>query len=97
MSVAEIIELVILGLLVLAGILAIVVAIIRGDMKKFIEEKMVEAEELYKDLPQPEKSKQKLTYVLQAVKEKYKLMELFINAKKFIEHIIDLSKQINAK
>lgn len=91
MSITEILLLVALGCVIVAGIVAIVVAIVRGDMKKFIEAKMVEAEQLDLD------GAKKLQYVLEAVKEKYKLMELFLNVKKFIEKIIALSKQINYK
>lgn len=90
MNIETIIVLVILGIAVLSGIISIVVAVIRGDMKKFIEEKMIEAEAM-------QGSVEKLTYVLNAVKQKYKIVELVLNVKKFIEHIIDLSKQINAK
>ena len=90
MNIETIIVLVILGIAVLSGIISIVVAIIRGDMKKFIEEKMIEAEKM-------QGSVEKLTYVLNAVKQKYKIVELVLNVKKFIEHIIDLSKQINSK
>ena len=90
MNIETIIVLVILGIAVLSGIISIVVAIIRGDMKKFIEEKMIEAEAM-------QGSVEKLTYVLNAVKQKYKIVELVLNVKKFIEHIIDLSKQINSK
>lgn len=91
MSIQEIIYLVLLGVAVVSGIVAIVVAIVRGDMKKFIEEKMVEAEK--QDLD----GAKKLEYVLNAVKEKYKILELLINAKKLVEHIIALTKQINYK
>jgi len=91
MNVETIITLVFLGIAVFSGIIGLVVALVRGDMKKFIEEKMCEAEKL--ELT----GKEKLTYVIEAVKEKYKLAELFLNIKKFIEHIIDLSKKINAK
>ncbi len=90
MNIETIIVLVLLGIAVLSGIISIVVAIIRGDMKKFIEEKMIEAEAM-------QGSVEKLTYVLNAVKQKYKIVELVLNVKKFIEHIIDLSKQINSK
>ena len=91
MNVETIIVLAFLGVAVISGVVSIIVAIVRGDMKKFIEEKMIEAEKL--ELT----GKEKLTYVIEAVKEKYKLAELFLNIRKFIEHIIDLSKQINAK
>ena len=91
MNIETIILTVILGVVAIAGLIAIVIAIVRGEMKKFIEAKMVEAENL--ELT----GEKKLAYVLQAVKEKYKLVEVFLNCKKFIEHLIDLTKKINAK
>lgn len=95
MSANEIIMLVFLGISVLAGLIGIIVAIVRGDMKKFIVAKMEEAELIYKD--DPDKAKKKLNYVIEAVKEKYKLVELILNIRKFIEYIIDISKHINSK
>ena len=86
-----IITLVALGVSVFVGLIGIVVAIARGDMKKYIEERMIEAEKL--DLS----GEKKLAFVINAVKEKYKVLELILNAKKFVEHIIELSKQINFK
>lgn len=86
-----IITLIALGVAILGGIATIVIAIVRGKMKKFIEAKMIEAEELELS------GEKKLEYVLQAVKEKYKILELLLNVQKFVEHIIELSKQINAK
>lgn len=97
MQIETIISLIILGVLILAGIVTIIIALVRGELKKFIIAKMEEADELFKDLPKPEKSRKKLLYVLEAVKEKYKLAELFINIRKFVEQIIDISKKINAK
>ena len=91
MSPYEIIQLVVLIVITLALIATVVVAIARGDMKKFIEEKMVEAEKLGLN------GKEKLEYVISAVKEKYKIMTIILNVKKVIEHIIELSKQINYK
>lgn len=91
MSPYEIIQLVVLIVVTLALIATIVVAIVRGDMKKFIEEKMAEAEKLRLS------GKEKLEYVINAVKEKYKIMTIILNVKKVIEHIIELSKQINYK
>lgn len=91
MSPYEIIQLVVLIVVTLALIATVVVAIVRGDMKKFVEEKMVEAEKLELS------GKVKLEYVLNAVKEKYKTMTIILNVKKVIEHIIELSKQINYK
>ena len=83
--------LIVLGVAILGGIAAIVVALIRGDLKKFVEEKMIEAEKMGMT------GEKKLDYVLTAVKEKYKIAEIVLNVRKFIEHIIDLSKQINHK
>jgi hypothetical protein len=91
MSPYEIIQLVVLIVVTLALIATVVVAIVRGDMKKFVEEKMVEAEKLELS------GKVKLEYVLNAVKEKYKIMTVILDVKKVIEHIIELSKQINYK
>ena len=91
MSQTEIISLIVLGVVCLAGVISIIVAIIRGDMKKFIKEKMAEAEKLSMN------GQQKLEYVINAVKEKYKIPELVLNIKKFIENIIEISKQINYK
>ena len=83
--------LVLLGIAIISGFVSIVVALVKGEVKKFIEEKMIEAEKSGKT------GKEKLAYVLEAVDEKYKVMKLFVNAKKFIEHIIAISKQINVK
>lgn len=91
MSPYEIIQLVVLIVVTLALIATVVVAIVRGDMKKFIEEKMAEVEKLELS------GKVKLEYVLNAVKEKYKIMTIILNVKKFIEHIIEISKRINYK
>ena len=91
MELQTLIPVVLLGITVLGGIFGIIVAVVRGDMKKFIEQKMVEAEESGKS------GGEKLAYVINAVKDKYKVMELFLNVKKFIEHVIELSKRINSK
>lgn len=91
MQIETIISLVVLGVVILASLITIIVAIVRGDMKKFIVEKMEEAEKLELD------GAKKLQYVLEAVKEKYKIMELVLNVKKFVEYIISITKEINAK
>ena len=93
MSKEMIATLIVLGFAILSGIVAIVVAILRGDMKKFIVEKMEEANEKYKDLPKPEKSVKKLEYVVDAVRDKYKIFELILNVKKFIEYIVQINKK----
>lgn len=87
---AQILVLVGLGCGILAGIITIVVGIVRGEVQKFIIDKMEEANEKYKDLPKPEKSIKKLQYVIDAVKEKYKIAELIMNVRKFIEKIVEI-------
>lgn len=91
MSTELIITLIALGCIIVGGILTIVVALIRGELKKFVVEKMEEAEASGKS------GAEKLAYVLEEVKKKYKLADLFLNIKKFIEIIISISKNINAK
>ena len=54
------IALIVLAVVIIAAIALIVISIVRGEMKEYIKECMAEAEELYKDLPKPEKSKKKL-------------------------------------
>ena len=91
MSPNEIIQLIVLIVTTLALIATIVVAIVKGDMKKFIEEKMVEAENLGLS------GEEKLKHVINSVKDKYKIATIILNVKKVIEHIVELSKQINYK
>ena len=91
MQIETIITLVILGVTVLSGLVTLIVALVRGDMKKFIVEKMEEAEKSGKT------GEEKLKFVLAAVKEKYKVAELVMNVKKFVEYIISITKQINVK
>ena len=92
MSPIEIAELIGLVAAILAILISLMVAAVRGEIKKLVEEKMAEAEE-HKDWT----AQQKLQYVLDAVKEKYKLATLVLDVGKLIEHIIDLSKKINYK
>lgn len=91
------IALIILGVVIIGAIALIVISIIRGDMKTYIQECMAEAEELYKDLPKPEKSKKKLQYVIDKVKEKYKLASLFLNIKKFVEMMVEFINSMKPK
>lgn len=89
---AELVSAIIAGAIALILIIAILWSICRGELQKYIVEKMNEAEKKYADLPKPERSKKKLAYVLNAVKEKYRLPELFLNVKKFIEYIVSMTK-----
>ena len=96
MSQEALISLIVLAVVVVIGIVTIIVAAVRGEIKKFAQEKMVEAEELYKDLPKPEKSKKKLEYVINAVKEKYRISDLIINITKFIKETIEFINQMKS-
>lgn len=97
MSQNEIIILISLGVPVLTALVTLIVALCRGEIKKYVILCMDEAEVIYKDLKKPEKSIKKLEYVINKVKDKYKLAEFFLNIKKFVEYIIQISKDINAK
>lgn len=97
MPIREIIELVFMALAIISAVATIIIAIRNGEMKDFIIEKMDEAEKKYEDLPKPEKSYKKLEYVLNAVKEKYKLISLFFDIKDFIERIVKINKDKKAK
>ena len=52
---------------------------------------MIEAEKTGKSGPE------KLKYVVEAFCKKYKILQFLLDCKKFVEKIIELSKQINAK
>lgn len=97
MDVALLIETITLGSVVACGIIAIVYALIRGEIKKFVIEKMEEAEHIYRDFPKPDKSIKKLEFVIKAVNEKYGLVKLFLNIKKFVEKIIEIANSLQNK
>ena len=67
MTVEMIITLATLGVVVLAGLFTIIIALVRGDMKKFIEQKMIEAEKLELS------GEKKLKYVLTELMKNTKL------------------------
>lgn len=90
MTIETIITLIVLGATALGGVIALIIAIARGEVKKFIVEQMQIAEEKFKDLPKPQKSIEKLQFVIKAVKEKYKIASLILNIKKFVEYIINI-------
>lgn len=91
MSIAEIIELVGLGITVVSLIGSIVVAIAKGKMRDFIVEKMEEAEASGKD------GSSKLQYVIDEVSKKYKIAKLLMDTKAFVEKVIAATKKINVK
>lgn len=80
------------AILATAGIIATIITAARsGSLKEFILEKMEEAEKKFS------KPEEKLNYVIDAVKEKYKLLSLIINVKTIVETLISFSKKVNYK
>ena len=92
MDVKALVTIIILGVLLLISLVSLLVAFFNGNMKKFIVEKMAEA-----DSHEDWTAEQKREYVINAFKEKYKIMEFLCNVKKFIELVIKYSKEINYK
>lgn len=92
MTVTEIIELISLIVTTLGLIVSIVTAIVKGNLKNFILEKMQEAE-----AKQELTGEQKLMFVIEEVKNKYKIITIIMNIKKFIEKVISVTKKINYK
>ena len=80
MNVETIVFIVILGTILLGNIVCLVAALIRGDMKKNIQTWMIEAEQSGKT------GTEKLAYVIEEFKKKYKIAQFILNAKKFIEN-----------
>ena len=97
MSLELLIETIVLGSVVLCGIVAIVWAIVRGEIKQYVLDCMAQADFIYKDLPKPEKSIKKLEYVIKSVNEKYGFVKLFLNVKKFIEKVIEIANSLQHK
>ena len=82
---------IILAVLLVVALAVILLLIFNSGMKKFVIEKMEEAEKEGKS------GAEKLGYVLQAFNQKYKIFQFILNCKKFIEYIISITKNINAK
>lgn len=91
------VTLIILGVIIIAIVAYFIIKLCKGEVQEYIKECMAEAEEIYKDLPKPEKSKQKLKYVIEKVKEKYKFASLFVNIKKFVETMIEFINSMKLK
>lgn len=89
---SNLIWIIVLGVLLLASLIGLLVALFNGSMKKFVVEKMAEA-----DTHTDWTAEQKRNFVIEAFKEKYKIVEFILNCKKFIELVIKYSKEINYK
>ena len=85
------IAILVLAIALVVAVAAILLLIFNKSMKEFVIEKMEEAEK------QGKSGAEKLAYVLKAFEEKYKIFQFILNAKKFIEYIIGITKQINNK
>ena len=94
MSLEEIKELVLLITAIISLIVSIVTIIssaVKNNLSAFVREKMQEAE------ASGLTGSQKLEFVLEAVKEKYKFKQLVNLAKELVEKLIEFSKKVNAK
>lgn len=91
MSTEMIITLVVFGVFILAFIGVLIYCWFKKDLRQFVEQKMVEAEQTGMS------GSEKLKYVLDAVKEKYKFNLVVKAANVVVEAVIAISKQINKK
>lgn len=91
MEIREIIEIIALCISTIGLITTLFTAITKGKLKEFVIQKMEEVET--KELT----SVEKFDYVVNAVKEEYKILAILINIETFIEKVIDISKKINYK
>lgn len=91
MDTSLIITISVMGVAIIGIAIMLIVALVKGNLKEFVMAKMEEAEATGKE------GKEKLIYVLDAVKEKYKLAVIISTAKKIVEVLIDFSKKVNTK
>ena len=89
---SNLVWIIILGVLLRTTLIGLAVSLFNGSMKKFVVEKMAEAD-THKDWT----AEQKRNFVIEAFKEKYKIAEFVLNCRKFIELVIKYSKEINYK
>lgn len=82
---------VVLGIILLATLVFLCIELLNGNMKKFVMEKIAEAEKLFPKKIEGYQEKRK-NYVIEAFKEKYKIMAFCLNVQKFIELICKLFK-----
>ncbi len=82
---------IVLGVLLLGALVFLCIELFNGNMKKFVMEKIAEAEKLFPKSEADYQEKRR-NYVIEAFKEKYKIMSFCLNVKKFIELICKLFK-----
>lgn len=83
------ITVIVLGVFLLATLVFLIIELCNGKMKAFVMEKITEAEKLFPKT-EPDYQQKRLNYVVEAFKEKYKIMAFCLNVKKFIELICKL-------
>ena len=82
---------IVLGVILLATVVFLCIELFNGNMKKFVMEKIAEAEKMFpKDVEDYQEKRR--NYVIKSFKEKYKIMSFCLNVQKFIELICKLFK-----
>lgn len=91
MNIKLLVSVIVLGIILLATLIFLCIELFNGNMKKFVMEKIAEAEKLF---PKEAKNyqEQRRKYVIEAFKEKYKIMSFCLNVTKFIELVCKLFK-----
>lgn len=82
---------IVLGVILLCTLVFLIIELFNGNMKKFVMEKITEAEKLFPKEIEDHQEKRR-NYVIEAFKEKYKIMAFCLNIQKFIELICELFK-----
>ena len=80
-----------LGVILLGTLIFLCIELFNGNMKKFVMEKIAEAEKLFPKEVEGYQEKRR-NYVIESFKEKYKIMAFCLNVQKFIEIICKLFK-----
>ena len=91
MDIKLLVTVIVLGVALLGALVLLLIALFNGSMKNFVIEAWNEAE---KKFPKTEADYQtkRMDYVVNAVKEKYKLMAFALGVKKFVELLCKLCK-----
>lgn len=82
---------IVLGVILLCTLVFLIIELFNGNMKKFVMEKITEAEKLFPKEIEGYQEKRR-NYVIEAFKEKYKIMAFCLNIQKFIELVCKLFK-----
>ena len=91
MDYKSLITTIVLGVILLATVVFLCIELFNGNMKKFVMEKIAEAEKMFpKDVVDYQEKRR--NYVIETFKEKYKIMSFCLNVQKFIELICKLFK-----